>query len=82
MYHSQHNGLLIGIYKAQRPSSAAHKSMTVLKRRYGLNEARIEILTEGTKRLYVFNVKYQEVFDNFLGLRLRPVASLETNEIN
>ena len=65
----------IGIYSSQRPSTAACKAFTVLRRKnFTLNECKIKVCTEGRKDVIVYTVTYTDVQDAFLGALKRPIA--------
>ena len=76
------SGLTIGVYNAQRPSIAASKAFTTLRRQNkDLRTADISVQTEGKKLSQAFQVEYKEVQDAFLGLVFRPIATRkETKE--
>lgn len=67
-------------YSAQRPSSAANKGLTALRKRDpSLESIILYVQTSTKKRPTKFLVEYKEQEDPFLGLSKRPVATkLET----
>jgi len=76
LYLTVHESKTVGTYNAQRPSVAACKAFTTLKRSNAtLEQAFIEVQTEGKKNLSKFKVEYMQVEDKFLGLLHRPIAT-------
>jgi hypothetical protein len=66
----------IGIFQGQRPSAAANKAFTKLRRtNKDLVEQIIDVVTEGHKHTTRYNVKYSEVNDELLGLIKKPVST-------
>ena len=73
------NGNVIGIYNGQRPSVAATKAFTTMRRRVpGLTESMVHVKTEGRREITKYSVVYCLVKDTFLGEIWRPVATKRT----
>jgi hypothetical protein len=73
---SNGSGKTIGVYNAQRPSIAASKAFTSLRRQEkDLLNAEIFVQTEGKKITQSFQVEYKQIQDDFLGLVFRPIAT-------
>lgn len=65
----------VGVFQGQRPSAAACKAFSKLRRlNKDLVEQKIYVLTEGHKMSSAYNVQYIEVTDA-LGTFKRPVAT-------
>jgi hypothetical protein len=77
LYQTLHdNGSVIGVYNAQRPSVAACKAFTTLRRiNPSENALTIRVVTEGRKLSQAFNVHYAMTHDAFFGEIMRPVAT-------
>lgn len=76
LYKTSHLNSIVGIYNCQRPSTAACKAFTTLKRRDPqLESAVILVTTEGRSLTTTFDVKYGSTQDDFFGTIFRPVAS-------
>ena len=70
------SGTTIGVYNAQRPSIAASKAFTTLRRQdKQLQNADVVVQTEGKKNSQSFQVEYKQVEDDFLGIVFRPIAT-------
>jgi hypothetical protein len=66
---------VIGQYTAQRPSTAATKAFTTLRRKdKSLDKETFMVQTESRSTRIQFRVEYREVNDDFLGLKKRPIA--------
>jgi hypothetical protein len=76
IYQTKFEGQSVGIYTAQRPSIAACKTFSTLRRRNPhMSEARIAVVTEGHRKIeHNYNVTYKNETDSFLGNITRPVA--------
>ena len=67
---------VLGVYSAQRPSTAACKAFTVLRRKEpNLGPTKISVVTEGRKKLTDFIVEYKYDPDDYLKIEMRPVAT-------
>jgi hypothetical protein len=72
---STSTGTTIGVYNAQRPSIAATKAFTTLRRQdKQLIQSEVHVQTEGKKNSQSFQVEYKQVEDDFLGTVFRPIA--------
>jgi len=70
----------IGIFQGQRPSTAANKAFTKLRRsNKDLIEETIDVITEGHKHNTTYTVKYTQVNDPLLGIIMRPIATKTYN---
>jgi hypothetical protein len=80
IYQTKSDDVPIGRYSAQRPSVAACKSFTSLRRRNkDLKKAEITVVTEGPKKIiHDYSVSYDESIHDLLGLMFRPVAVLKS----
>ena len=76
MYQTKYEGQGIGIYNAQRPSVAACKTFSMLRRRNPkMQNAEISVVTEGNRKIeHNYMVTYKNDSDAFLGNIMRPVA--------
>ena len=76
MYKTTQSGVTIGIYNCQRPSAAACKAFTTLRRKdHSLKTASIAVATEGRVNSTIYDVEYARVEDAFFGSIERPVAT-------
>jgi hypothetical protein len=63
-------------YCAQRPSSAACKGLTSLRRKdSSIDSVVLSVQATSKKTPMRFRVEYKEIQDDFLGLLKRPVAT-------
>ena len=69
------DGSVIGVYGGQRPSVAACKAFTTLRRQGREAPMCIHVVTEGRKLSRAYDVNYAVVQDPFLGSMSRPVAT-------
>ena len=70
------NNEMVGSYNAQRPSTAAKKAFTTLrKRQKTLVKETFFVYTESRIKPQKFVVEYMESEDEFLGRIKRPVAT-------
>jgi hypothetical protein len=75
LYEVRKGDQVIGQYAAQRPSTAATKAFTALRRKdKSLEKETFTVQTESRSTKMQFRVEYREVNDDFLGLRKRPIA--------
>jgi hypothetical protein len=66
----------IGTYSGQRPSTAACKAFTTLRRtNKSLQETQIKVLTQGHKNYVIYTVVYTDVEHALLGHVKKPVAT-------
>ena len=76
LYKTTSSGVTIGIYNCQRPSAAACKAFTALRRKdRSLKTSAIAVATEGRSQSTIYNVEYARVEDPFFGFIDRPVAT-------
>jgi len=78
VYYTKSTDGPIGIYKAQRPSVAACKSFSTLRRRRkSLEQSNITVVTEGPKKIeHHFCVSYGLCArPHVLGPLMRPIAT-------
>lgn len=66
---------VIGQYTAQRPSTAATKAFTTLRKKdKTIEKETFMVQTDSRTKPVQFIVEYREVNDDFLGLKKRPIA--------
>jgi hypothetical protein len=67
---------VLGIYSGQRPSAAACKAFSVMRRKDpSLGPTRLSVVTEGRKKTTEFMVEYKNEPDAFLNISMQPVAT-------
>jgi hypothetical protein len=65
----------IGIYTGQRPSVAACKAFSTLRKKdKTITTFDVEVMTEGRRNYTWYRVTYETVDDALLGSMMRPVA--------
>ncbi len=75
LYKTSQNEKIVGIYNCQRPSAAACKALTALRRKdQSIEKAVIQVQTEGRLLSAKFDVTYESVNDSFFGSIKMPVA--------
>lgn len=67
---------VLGIYSGQRPSAAACKAFSVLRRKdTTIGPTKLSVVTEGRKKTTEFMVEYKRAPDAFLNIEMQPVAT-------
>lgn len=74
-YKTFYNSVEVGVYSGQRPSTAACKAFTQLRKAKPTNEAIIDVLSTTKKKPIQFRVEYKESTDDLLGTIYRPYAT-------
>lgn len=74
------NGVPLGVYSGQRPSAAACKAFTVLRRKDPeMGPTKLAVVTEGRKKTTEFVVEYKSAPNEFLKIEMQPVATKITD---
>jgi hypothetical protein len=83
LYKTTLEDKIIGIYNCQRPSAAASKAFTTLRRKDPeLLKQQIHVHTEGRSACVTYDVSYETVLDSFFGSIKMPVARKSGEKIN
>lgn len=66
----------LGIYSGQRPSAAACKAFSVLRRKNpDIGPTKLAVVTEGRKKTTEFMVEYKHAPNEFLKIEMQPIAT-------
>jgi hypothetical protein len=75
LYKTTKDLKIVGFYNCQRPSAAACKAFTSLRRKdNSLTRETIQVTTEGRSASVNYDVSYESVDDVFFGKIMMPVA--------
>lgn len=75
LYRTLYKSNEVGVYSGQRPSVAACKAFTQLRKKDPIKEACIEVYSVSRKSSTNFDVVYKQVDDDLLGSIYRPFAT-------